>query len=267
MDSVFFGPAERSAFQLDLRPADTPYSRLLWQVPKNAASFTEVSRMTVGDLLTWIEQFAANEARRQVREGGRDGAVAVIYTLARLYFLTDAAARLSESGNTPTQTNEGGLGTNRGAKACGECHGFYHPRVARVLCEVACYLGKAASLDLSRYLVVGKQEAQPLFHNYRIENDSEFVLREETKGLEETARKDTELGVGSKIIGTGLYHPPILASAFLKNFPGVFDSGLDVANPAVPAKDTDGKPITGTGSTKPRTGGSTKPKSPTNKPK
>jgi hypothetical protein len=114
MDSVYFGPAERQTVRLRLRPQDE-----------------RATELTVGELLDWVEDFCANEARQLIQDGGKDGVYTASYTLDRLHGLMAAAVRESCE-------REG---------RCGEkCIGFHAARVERALCEIATYLRSAADL-------------------------------------------------------------------------------------------------------------------------
>ena len=73
MDSVFFGAAERQTTRLDIDEAP----------------------ITVAELLSWVESFAAYEGRQLLTESGKDGVVLFRQTLDRLAELVNEAADLS----------------------------------------------------------------------------------------------------------------------------------------------------------------------------
>ena len=75
MDSVFIGPAERQTTMLSL-PGEAP--------------------ITVAELLSWVETFAASEGRQLIQEGGKDGVVIFRSTIERLQVLVNKAADLAE---------------------------------------------------------------------------------------------------------------------------------------------------------------------------
>ena len=60
MDSVFLSEAERQTIQLRFGP----------------------NRLTIAELLGWVEQFTAEEGPRVIREAGKDGVVALVYNPA-----------------------------------------------------------------------------------------------------------------------------------------------------------------------------------------
>ena len=71
MDSVFFGPAERQTTEIDLGPGR--------------------GSMTVTEILSWVENFAAVEGRQLIQEGGKDGVV--VFNLRRWPVCVDISAR------------------------------------------------------------------------------------------------------------------------------------------------------------------------------
>ena len=117
MDSVNFGAAERQTTELTLRldEQDRP--------------------ITVAELLSWVQAFASEEAPQLIEDAGKDGIVAIRFTLARLLSLTTQALEISrkDTGN-PTR-------------------GFHSLRVQRGIEEVKLQLtaaaGRANKLDRS----------------------------------------------------------------------------------------------------------------------
>ncbi len=95
MDSVFLGQAERQTTELKLG--------------KNQA------RMTVAELLDWVDQVASEEGPRLIQDGGKDGVITFAATLERLAALLDEAWELSASHSAHSTP------------------AFRHPRVQRVL--------------------------------------------------------------------------------------------------------------------------------------
>jgi hypothetical protein len=66
---------------------------------------------------------------------------------------------------------------------CGACVGFHHPRVARALCELACYLRKAAELGVHRPLITvveAKRFYGYAYHNTGFEKPS--ILNDPERG-------------------------------------------------------------------------------------
>jgi hypothetical protein len=82
MDSVFVGEAERQVASFTYVALDP------------ATAQPRVQRVQVGELLSWVADFASEEAPRLVQDGGRRGAEALIPTAQRLRGLID---RLFES--------------------------------------------------------------------------------------------------------------------------------------------------------------------------
>ena len=76
MDSVFFGPGERDVLEIE---------------------FDGEPRITVAELLGWVEHFAGVEAPQLIEESGKDGVDAVRATLERLLTLVTRAASQSEN--------------------------------------------------------------------------------------------------------------------------------------------------------------------------
>lgn len=74
MDSVFFGPEERQVAVLD---------------------FVGQQPITVAELLSWVEQFAAVEAPQMIEDCGKDGVISVSATLSRLSVLLELASQES----------------------------------------------------------------------------------------------------------------------------------------------------------------------------
>ena len=73
MDSVFFGPEEREVTEIEF----------------------DGSRITVAELLAWVEHFAGVEAPQLIEDSGKDGVDAVITTLERLRNLVNSAVSQS----------------------------------------------------------------------------------------------------------------------------------------------------------------------------
>lgn len=104
MDSVFFGPAERQTTDLTL---------------------TDKSSITVTEILSWVENFAAVEGRQLIQEGGKDGVVVFTQTISRLYEIVQDAANIAAQPSTnPVRP-------------------FHTRRVALALGELASYLSTA----------------------------------------------------------------------------------------------------------------------------
>lgn len=76
MDSVFFGPEERDVLEIE---------------------FDGEPRITVAELLAWVEHFAGVEGPQLIEESGKDGVEAVRTTLERLFTLVTRAASQSEN--------------------------------------------------------------------------------------------------------------------------------------------------------------------------
>ena len=74
MDSVFFGPEERAVTEI---------------------VFDGEPRITVAELLGWVEHFASVEAPQLIQDSGKDGVDAVKNTLERLRDLVESAAQQS----------------------------------------------------------------------------------------------------------------------------------------------------------------------------
>lgn len=109
LDSVFIGAAERQVTPL--------------QLPDDSTIF-------IGELLSWIDEFATDEGPRLIRDGGKDGVVgAFVPTVNKLYRLTREAATASAQGTS-------GL------------PGFHTPRVRRALEDLTRQLGEALELSL-----------------------------------------------------------------------------------------------------------------------
>jgi hypothetical protein len=76
MDSVFFGPEERDVTEIE---------------------FNSEPRITVAELLGWVEHFAGVEAPQLIADSGKDGVDAVRITLERLRDLVAAAVSKSQN--------------------------------------------------------------------------------------------------------------------------------------------------------------------------
>jgi hypothetical protein len=98
MNSVFLGPTERQVTKIKLESGDV---------------------VIVGELLTWVQRFAAEEGPRLLREGGKDGVInAFRPTLERLIKLVSGVLNVSmKNSKNPTA-------------------GFHTPRVRRSLEEL-----------------------------------------------------------------------------------------------------------------------------------
>ena len=75
MDSVFFGPEEREVTEIE---------------------FDNEPRITVAELLSWVEHFAGVEAPQLLEDSGKDGVNAVKITLEQLQVLVEAAVQQSQ---------------------------------------------------------------------------------------------------------------------------------------------------------------------------
>ncbi len=111
MDSVFLGPAERQVTVLTLG------------VDERVAE-----RLTIAELLDWIERFVTEEGPRLIEDGGKLGVGALLPAAKRLAHLARQAARQAAAG-----------GENPG-------RGFHTPRVARALEELAGHLERLVEL-------------------------------------------------------------------------------------------------------------------------
>lgn len=123
MDSVFFGPAERQTTEIEL--SDGP--------------------MTVTEILSWVENFAAVEGRQLIQEGGKDGVVVFNSTMVRLRDIVQEAAGISAQPSTnPVRP----FHTRRVALALGELTSYLSTAVDRAseirrrTLQVAEHLGK-----------------------------------------------------------------------------------------------------------------------------
>jgi len=96
LDSVNVGPAERQATELTLRLDD------------------EDRPITISELFSWVDSFATQEGPALIRNSGKDGVVALRFTLTRLLSLITQAHEISRqpSGN-PTR----GIHTARSQRA------------------------------------------------------------------------------------------------------------------------------------------------------
>jgi hypothetical protein len=110
MDSVFFGPAERQTTEVSLP--------------------SEGVTMTVAEILSWVETFAAVEGRQLIQDAGKDGVVIFRSTIERLArIVKEAADKAAQPSNNPSRP-------------------FHTRRVANALLELASYL--AAAVDRSK---------------------------------------------------------------------------------------------------------------------
>lgn len=115
MDSVFLGPAERQTLELTF-PRDSEHP---------AAGSPP---LFVAELLGWVEQFASEEGRHLIEEGGRQGVVAFRPTLELLQHLVEAALVESNGGLQDPDTMPAA---------------YRRQRVQRALQELAQQLGAA----------------------------------------------------------------------------------------------------------------------------
>jgi hypothetical protein len=99
MDSVFLGPAEQQAIQLELGPNQP--------------------RITIDEVLGWAEHLSTEEGPRYIREGGKDGVIALRPALETLNRLTRDMWHLSRRATT------------------NPIRGFHTPRVQRTLQDLA----------------------------------------------------------------------------------------------------------------------------------
>lgn len=143
MDSVFFGPAERQTYEMEL-----PYG-------KDANNKPVISVMTVAGLLDWVESFAANEARQLIQDGGKDGVVTAYYVLLRQHSLVHSAYLHAKGENLALAADAGTADPVRdGAEQAAHhtCNGIHSVRVIRALCELDGYLAQAvAGQGISRH--------------------------------------------------------------------------------------------------------------------
>lgn len=95
MDSVFFGPNEREATDIHF----INFERSATDCKEIPGSETDVAPLTMGDLLDWVETFAAQEGPQLLQEGGKDGVLAFRATLARLTKWIAAAHDFSRDGD------------------------------------------------------------------------------------------------------------------------------------------------------------------------
>ena len=73
MNSVFLGPAERQVTKLEFAGTDFQGNPI------------EGQTVFVGELLDWVQRFAAEEGPRLLREGGKEGVIQAFQpTIARL---------------------------------------------------------------------------------------------------------------------------------------------------------------------------------------
>jgi len=112
MDSVFLGQAERNITELELRIGETD------------------TRIFIGELLTWVENFALEEGPRLIQEGGKDGVIHSFRpTITRLKELVNAAADVSQNGSLTNPTAA-----------------FHSVRVGRALSELSQHLDRTVDL-------------------------------------------------------------------------------------------------------------------------
>jgi hypothetical protein len=104
MDSVFLGAAERQTVRLQLG-------------------------LTIDELFSWVERFASEEAPLLIREGGKDGVIALRSTANRLLGLIKKA--LDEASDTLPPNLQ---------------RGFHHPRTVTALGEVVEHMARVVKL-------------------------------------------------------------------------------------------------------------------------
>lgn len=114
MDSVFLGQAERNITELELNIGGTD------------------TRIFIGEMLNWIENFALEEGPRLIQQGGKDGVIHSFRpTINKLRELVQAAADASHNGSND----------NANPTAA-----FHSVRVGRSLDELSHHLEKTAEL-------------------------------------------------------------------------------------------------------------------------
>jgi hypothetical protein len=122
MDTVFMGPAERSALRLD---------------------FTSIQRppMFVADLLDWVDRFASSEGPTLIQSSGKDGVNAFKPVVADLARHVRSALTTSYGGNQivtlGTVIGNGTNGNNGSFTNVGLPPGYGTPRVQRALQALA----------------------------------------------------------------------------------------------------------------------------------
>jgi hypothetical protein len=129
MDSVFLGPAERDITELEL------------------AGLTEgkTTRIFVGELLQWVENFALDEGPRLIQEGGKIGvASSFLPTVKKLARLVTAAAAESHSGPVVESTTEDASSNNGSGPRVSPTAAFHSVRVGRALDELSYHLEKTS---------------------------------------------------------------------------------------------------------------------------
>ena len=129
MDSVFLGQAEREITELEL-------------------DVNGGTRVFIGELLQWVEDFANDEGPRLIKEGGKDGVIHSFRpTINKLTELVKAAAEHSHDGPTTngpallTAATTGGNGSSTNPTAA-----FHSVRVGRALDALAHHLETTAEL-------------------------------------------------------------------------------------------------------------------------
>ncbi len=127
MDSVFLGQAERNITELELHIGDTD------------------TRIFIGELLNWVENFALEEGPRLIQEGGKDG---VIYsfrpTINKLTELVKAAADVSQNGSATSGASVINSQVFTNGPLTNPTPAFHSIRVGRALGELAHHLEKTA---------------------------------------------------------------------------------------------------------------------------
>lgn len=128
MDTVFLGQAEREITELELDIDGTE------------------TRVFIGELLNWVENFALEEGPRLIQEGGKDGIIHSFQpTIRKLTQLVKAAADASHNGSTtddePVLLTAAGTGNGSGTNPTA---GFHAVRVGRALDDLSHHLEKTA---------------------------------------------------------------------------------------------------------------------------
>lgn len=120
MDSVYLRAAERENTELELEIQGS------------------TTRVFVGELLQWVENFALEEGPRLIQEGGKDGVIySFLPTVRKLTELVTAAADVS-TGRSASLAVAGTVGNNNPTA------GFHAVRVGRALDELSSHLEKTA---------------------------------------------------------------------------------------------------------------------------
>lgn len=143
MDSVFFSAVERQTTDIDFVSYDKDGKEIPIKVGNQVLFDKTPPRMTITELLGWIEDFASVEARRLIQDAGKDGIVAARRTLRQLRDLSTGARLKSEDGSGNAS------------------RGFHSSRVKRALQELETQLKKAYQLaaDVRPAVLIGVEPA------------------------------------------------------------------------------------------------------------